>query len=94
VVECLANPCLFIDASEILRPEQWAAAGSTLHQIALRCQMALMASQGKPVLRIARELDVQFRTVLVWRDRIAEQGIGTVWNIAPGRGRKSHYDKS
>jgi transposase len=50
-----------------------------------------MASRGEPVLRIARALEVQRNTVLLWRDRVAEQGIGTVWDIAPGRGRKSPY---
>lgn len=85
---------LSLDASELLRLEQWAAAGSTPQQVVLRCRIALMAGQAKPVLRIARELEVQRRTVLLWRDRIAAQGIGTVWDIAPGRGRKPHYGKT
>lgn len=53
-----------------------------------------MASQGEPALRIARALKIQRRTVLLWRNRVIEQGIGTVWNIAPGRGTKPHYDRS
>ena len=30
----------------------------------------------------------------LWRKRVREQGIGQVWEIASGRGRKPHYDKA
>ena len=52
-----------------------------------------MAVRGEPVLRIARALEIQRHTVLLWRDRVARRGIGTVWDIAPGRGRKPRYDR-
>lgn len=39
-----------------------------------------MASRGDPVLRIAHLLDVQRPTVRLWRDRVAKEGIGTVWD--------------
>jgi transposase len=85
---------LALEVSEVQRLEQWVVAGSTPQQVVLRCRIALMASQGVPVVQIAQALRVQRRTVMLWRDRISEQGIGTVWDIAPGRGRKPKYGKT
>ena len=87
-------PPLHLDASELQRLEQWSAAGSTPQQVVLRGRIALLASQGEPSLRIAHLLKIQRRTVLLWRQRVAAQGIGTVWDIALGRGRKPHCDRS
>lgn len=89
-----AAPSLDLEPSQIQRLEQWAAAGSTPQQVALRCRIALLASRGEPVLQIARVLDVQRPTVRLWRDRVAKEGIGAVWDIAPGRGRKPSHGKS
>ena len=85
---------LELEASQVERLEQWAAAGSTPQQVALRCRIILLVSRGEPVLQIARLLDVQRPTVRLWRDRVAQEGIGAVWDIAPGRGRKATYGKS
>lgn len=84
---------LALDPSKVRRLEQWIAAGSTPQQVALRCRIGLLACQGQPSAVIARALGVQRRTVLLWRARIALQGIGTVWEIVPGRGRKPRLDK-
>lgn len=89
-----AAPILALEPSQVRRLEQWAAAGSTPQQVALRCRIALSASRGESVLRIAQDLDVQRPTVRLWRDRVAREGIGTVWDIAPGRGRKPAYGKA
>ena len=51
----------------------------------------MAAACGQPDQRIAKELKVQRRTAALWRRRVGEQGIGCVWEIAPGRGRKAHY---
>jgi transposase len=53
-----------------------------------------MANEHEPDVKIAQKLGIQRRTVWLWRQRVAEQGIGTVWEIAPGRGRKAQYDKT
>lgn len=74
--------------------EQWIRAGSTPQQVVLRAQIALRASRGETDLKIAADLEVQRRTVALWRQRITEQGIGAVWEIAPGRGRKPRYSKA
>lgn len=51
----------------------------------------MAATCGQSDQRIAKELKVQRRTAALWRRRVREQGIGCVWEIAPGRGRKAHY---
>lgn len=89
-----AAPSLTLEPSQVQRLEQWVVAGSTPQQVALRCRIALMASHGESVVHIAQVLDVQRPTVRLWRDRVAREGIGTVWDIAPGRGRKPSYGKS
>ena len=77
--------------AERLRLEQWIRAGSTPQQVVLRARIILGAVQGQTDQQIARELKVQRRTAALWRRRAREQGIGCVWEIAPGRGRKACY---
>ena len=80
--------------SEMTRLEQWLRAGSTPQQVVLRARIILRASQGQSDQQIARELKLQRRTAALWRRRVRQQGIGCVWEIAPGRGRKSFYGKA
>jgi hypothetical protein len=89
-----AKPFADLESSQVQRLEQWAAAGSTPQRVALRCRIVLLTTRGEPVAQIARRLDVQRPTVRLWRDRVAKEGIGAVWDIAPGRGRKPSYGKS
>ena len=53
-----------------------------------------MASRGESVLQIAHVLGVQRPTVRLWRNRVAKEGFGRVWDVASGRGRKPSYGKS
>jgi transposase len=77
---------------EITRLEQWIRAGSTPQQVVLRARIIMGAAQGKSDQQNAQTLNVQRRTAALWRRRVREEGIGCVWEIAPGRGRKAHYD--
>ena len=88
------KPPLTLDVSEVQRLEQWVRAGSTPQQVVLRARIILMANAQEADVKIAHELKVQRRTVWLWRCRVAQQGIGTVWEIASGRGRKVRYDKA
>lgn len=76
------------DCAELRR---WAAAPGTAQQVALRCRLALAAGRGLGDQEIAWEEDVNRHTVSLWRHRIREEGIGAVWEIRAGRGRKSPY---
>jgi transposase len=80
-----------LSEEEIIRLEQWIRAGSTPQQVALRARIILNACQGQSDQRIAQELKVQRRTAALWRRRASAQGIGCVWEVAPGRGRKAAY---
>lgn len=83
---------LELSPSETERLEQWIRAGSTPQQTVLRARILLASAEGKTDQEIATVLAVQRRTAACWRKRGRLQGIGCVWEIAPGRGRKAQYD--
>jgi transposase len=74
--------------------ERWASAQSTPQQVALRCRIVLAAVAGEDNVRIAQEQGVSRPTVQLWRRRVHEGGIGELWKIAPGRGRKPVFDQA
>jgi transposase len=80
--------------AEIIRLEQWIRAGSTPQQVVLRARIIVAAARGHTDLRITGDLSVQRRTVALWRQRVRELGIGCVWEMRPGRGRKTRYGAS
>jgi len=74
--------------------EAWQSSHGTPQQVALRCRIILAALAGEDNVSIAEELAVSRPTVQLWRRRVGEQGIGAVWQIAEGRGRKPRYDQA
>lgn len=74
--------------------ERWESAQGTPQQVALRCRIILMALAGVQNQEIATRLGVSRPTVNLWRKRVRDFGIGEVWEIAQGRGRKPHYDQA
>ena len=78
-----------LQAAERTQLEQWESAHGTPQQVALRCRIILDAVAGEQNVAIAEKLGVSRPTVQLWRKRVREQGIGEVWQIAPGRGRKA-----
>jgi len=83
-----------LQAAERTQLEQWASAHGTPQRVALRCRIILAAVAGQQNVAIAEKLRVSRPTVLLWRKRVREQGIGEVWQVAPGRGRKPQYDQA
>lgn len=73
---------------------EWLRAASTPQQVALRCRMVLAAACGQQDLEIAAQMKVNRHTPALWRKRVATEGIGCVWEIAPGRGRKPRYGQA
>jgi transposase len=71
--------------------EQWLAALGTPQQVALRGRIVLAAGRGESEAVIAAEMNVNRKTVRLWRERFAEQGLQGLWEIAPGRGRKATF---
>lgn len=80
-----------LSEAEIVRLQQWIRAGSTPQQVVLRARMILAAAQASQDKQIAAQLKVHRFTVALWRRRVREQGIGCVWEIISGRGRKARY---
>jgi transposase len=82
---------LTLSADQQEQLEQWMASHGTPQQVALRCRIALAAAEGRSDLAIASTLQVNRHTVRLWRKRFAERGLKSVWEVAPGRGRKPTY---
>src|SRR2546430_7552330 len=56
-------------------------------------RLVLAAASGKQDLEIASIYDVNRHTAALWRQRVRAAGIGSLWEIQPGRGRKPKYDQ-
>lgn len=82
---------VILTEAERVRLEQWIRAGSTPQQVVMRARVILAAAAGESDKVIATTLQVRRETAALWRRRVREQGIGCIWEIAPGRGRKSRY---
>src|SRR5882672_6697165 len=95
MVAVMPNTGLAIELqpAERTQLEQWESAHGTPQQVALRCRIILRAVAGQQNVAIAEGLGASRPIVQLWRKRVHEQGIGEVWEIAPGRGRKAHYDQ-
>jgi transposase len=85
---------LELPPAEHAKLKTWAAAAGTPQQVALRCRIVLAAAAGEENVAIAQEQGISRPTVQLWRRRVHEGGIGEVWKIAPGRGRKASYDQA
>src|SRR3974390_3316365 len=83
-----------LSPSDRAQLERWESAQGTPQQAALRCRITLMAQAGEQNQEIATRLGISRPTVNLWRKRVRNSGIGEVWEIAPGRGRKPHYDQA
>src|SRR5665213_564832 len=83
-----------LQPAERTQLKTWESAHGTPQQVALRCRIILGAVAGQNNVSIAEALGVSRPTVQLWRTRVHEQGIGAVWEIAPGRGRKPQYGQA
>ena len=83
----LASP-VGLTETDRLELERWVAAHRTPQQVAQRCQIVLAASRGHPDKDIATDLDINFKTVALWRKRFINEGPDCLWEVAEGRGRK------
>jgi transposase len=81
-----------VSSAERQQLEQWAAAHGTPQQVALRCRIVLAAADGQPDVAIARQLSVNRKTVVLWRQRFDQKRLDGLWEIASGRGRKPRFD--
>jgi transposase len=79
---------LAISQEQRRTPEAWIAARNTPQKVVFRARIVLLAAEGKANRRIAQELKTSRPTVILWRQRFAEDGPTALSEDAPGRGRK------
>jgi len=84
-------PALTLNSSQQQQIRQWLSAHGTPQQVALRCRIVLAAAAGQTENATARQMGTNRKTVTLWRARLAERGLESRWEIAPGRGRKPTY---
>jgi len=82
---------LFLSDSDKQQLQGWVSAFGTPQQVVLRCRIALAAASGQADNAIATMLAANRHTVRLWRKRVAQDGLKSLWQIAPGRGRKPGY---
>ena len=53
--------------------------------VSTRSRIVLAAAAGQSDSAIARELEVNRNTVMLWRTRFQQEGLDGLWEVAPGR---------
>jgi transposase len=71
--------------------ERWASAHRTPQQVAQRCRIVLAAANGQKDKDIAGSMNINFKTVALWRKRTLSEGPDCLWEVATGRGRKPKF---
>jgi len=84
-------PALALPEADRQQLRQWVSAFGTPQQVALRSRIVLAPTEGLSDHAIAQELEVNRKTVTLWRARFPQVGLDCVWEVAPGRGRKPTY---
>jgi transposase len=89
----MPRPTRIPEVTEIVQRQlnQWIAAHHTPQQLVQRSRIILQAANGETDLAIADQLQINRKSVALWRQRFIEHGVDTLWEIAPGRGRKPTY---
>jgi transposase len=68
--------------------ERWVSAHRTPQQVAQRCKIVLAAASGEQDKDIAALMQINIKTVALWRQRFGDEGPDCLWEVAQGRGRK------
>jgi transposase len=89
-----ALPALSLSDTDREQIGRWLSAHGTPQQVVLRCRIVLAAAAAQSDFALASALALNRKTVMLWRARFAEQGLPSLWEIAPGRGRKATYDSA
>jgi len=67
---------------------RWSRGRSTPSRLVLRAKIVLLSAEGQMNKDIARELGTLRKTVALWRNRFAQQGLAGLEKDAPRSGRK------
>jgi len=71
--------------------ERWVSAHRTPQQVAQRCRIILAAAKGQQDKAIAQSMEINPKTVALWRQRFFKEGPDCLWEVAAGRGRKPQF---
>jgi hypothetical protein len=90
---CMPAPVspLPLEDTDRQQVRQWVSAFGTPQQVVLRWWIVLAATEGESDHAIAQRFQINRKTVTLWRTRCLHQGVKSLWEIAPGRGRKPTY---
>ena len=81
-------PPICLESPDRLELERWVAAHGTPQQVTQRCRIILAAATGAQNQAVAQELEINPKTVALWRTRFCREGTDCLWEVAEGRGRK------
>ncbi len=84
-------PVVELSPTEEEEINRWLNAHGTPQHVALRGRIVLAAAQGQSDSVVARDLEINRKTVRLWRARFSQEGIDSLWEVAPGRGRKPTF---
>ena len=87
----LTLPTLALNPGDRDQIGRWLNAHGTPQPVSLRSRIVLAAAEGQSDSTISRELNINRKTVMLWRARFAQEGLDSLWEVAPGRGRKPAY---
>ncbi len=77
-----------LEISDRLELQRWILAHTTPQQVTQRCRIILAAADGHADKDVAEDLELNFKTVALWRSRFRKEGADCLWEVAAGRGRK------
>ncbi len=80
-----------IEESDRQELERWVSAHRTPQQVVQRCRIILAAAQGQQDKDIAQSMEINPKTVALWRQRFFKEGPDCLWEVAAGRGRKPQF---
>jgi len=80
-----------IKESDCQELERWVSAHRTPQQVAQRCRIILAAAKGQQNKDIAQSMEINPKTVALWRQRFFKEGADCLWEVAAGRGRKPQF---
>jgi transposase len=80
------GPLLTLEEARILKA--WLHASTTPPTVAARARIIRFAAAGLSNSEIAREVGVSRGTVILWRDRFECEGLLSLTEVRPGRGRR------
>jgi transposase len=83
---------VYLEPQDRLELERWVDAHGTPQQVTQRCRIVLAAAAGGQNQEVAQELEINPKTVALWRNRFCREGTDCLWEVAEGRGRKPLYD--